>query len=89
MSTGISLFGTWCLQVVDLVMFTKFEAMDSAAVTEDPLIFLGCGHIFTRSTLDGVVDLSKWVIAGGLLHRSFVAAACTHEDHCWAHLIKI
>jgi len=42
-------------EVVDLVMMTHLGEVDLDA---DPLIVLGCGHVFLMSTLDGWMELS-------------------------------
>jgi hypothetical protein len=41
---------------VDFVMFTKYGEIE---IDEDPLIFLSCGHFFTVSTLDGIMELTQ------------------------------
>jgi len=43
-------------EVVDLVMMTRLGEVDLDA---DPLIVLGCGHVFLMSTLDGWMELSS------------------------------
>lgn len=40
-------------QVVDVIMQTTLGEMDDAAVLQDPLIKLPCGHFLCTSTLDG------------------------------------
>ncbi|KAK1810044.1 hypothetical protein LTR12_015592 [Friedmanniomyces endolithicus] len=40
----------------DLVMFETYGDID---LNEDPCIFTGCGHIFTLSSMDGIMDMPK------------------------------
>ncbi|TKA72810.1 hypothetical protein B0A55_09529 [Friedmanniomyces simplex] len=40
----------------DLVMFETYGDID---LNEDPCIFTGCGHIFTLSSMDGIMDMAK------------------------------
>jgi hypothetical protein len=37
----------------------KLAEFSEEELNEDPLLFLGCGHVFPMSTLDGLLDLSK------------------------------
>lgn len=55
------------LQQVDLVQLSNFGQLTGADVEEDPLISLSCGHAFTRSTLDGFLELHTFyeVAKGG------------------------
>ena len=41
---------------VDMILFTEYQDLD---VDADPVIFLPCGHFFSVSTLDGVMDLNS------------------------------
>ncbi|TKA68558.1 hypothetical protein B0A55_11214 [Friedmanniomyces simplex] len=40
----------------DLVMFETYGDID---LNEDPCIFTGCAHIFTLSSMDGIMDMPK------------------------------
>ncbi|TKA59728.1 hypothetical protein B0A55_12684 [Friedmanniomyces simplex] len=40
----------------DLVMFETYGDID---LNEDPCIFTGCGHIYTLSSMDGIMDMPK------------------------------
>ena len=40
---------------VDMILFTEYQDLD---INADPIIFLPCGHFFSMSTVDGVIDLS-------------------------------
>lgn len=44
-------------QEVDYIEFNKYQDAD---LDVDPVLVLSCGHIFTRSTLDGLMDMSKY-----------------------------
>lgn len=37
-----------------------FENLSEASVNSDPLIVLGCGHVFTMSTMDGHMELKTF-----------------------------
>ncbi|RDW81247.1 uncharacterized protein DSM5745_04804 [Aspergillus mulundensis] len=39
---------------VEFIMLQKYAEID---VNEDPMIFLSCGHFYTRSTLDGLMEM--------------------------------
>ncbi|KJE90624.1 hypothetical protein CAOG_001908 [Capsaspora owczarzaki ATCC 30864] len=53
-----SVLKTWNLDaVVDLSEMKKACEIDP---TEDPLIFLGCGHAFAMSTMDGITSLREF-----------------------------
>jgi hypothetical protein len=41
---------------VDVVMLSKYGEIE---IDEDPLIFLSCGHFYTVSTLDGIMELTQ------------------------------
>lgn len=43
-------------RLVDLVMFQKYADID---VDEDPVVFLSCGHFFTRFTMDGIMAITE------------------------------
>lgn len=47
------------MQVVEMLLFTTFKDLSDADVTADPLIVLPCGHLFTTSTLDGLMAMSE------------------------------
>ncbi|KAJ3220067.1 hypothetical protein HDU67_006823 [Dinochytrium kinnereticum] len=42
-------------QRVDLIMFMTYEEID---LDEDPVVILPCGHLFSKSTLDGQVGMN-------------------------------
>ncbi|KAJ0417154.1 hypothetical protein BJY00DRAFT_325758 [Aspergillus carlsbadensis] len=42
-----------CVEFLDMKPYADVD------VNEDPIIFLTCGHFYTRSTLDGVMDLQQ------------------------------
>lgn len=42
---------------VDFVTFQNYKDIDA---DKDPLIFLSCGHFYTRSTLDGIMELTDY-----------------------------
>ncbi|KAI9862170.1 MAG: hypothetical protein M1813_004946 [Trichoglossum hirsutum] len=41
------------------VDFTEFQKYSEIEIDKDPLIFLSCGHFFTISSLDGIMELSE------------------------------
>jgi hypothetical protein len=41
---------------VDLILFEKYGEID---IDENPLIFLSCGHFYTVSSLDGIMELGQ------------------------------
>lgn len=43
----------------DVIMMEhkKLVELTDAELAEAPLLFLGCGHVFPRDSLDGVVEL--------------------------------
>lgn len=43
-------------QQVDMILFTEYQDLD---LNEDPVIFLPCGHYYSMSTLDGVMQLGE------------------------------
>ena len=45
---------------MDLVLVRCFEELSSDDVDDDPLVQLSCGHLLTRSSLDGVISLNRW-----------------------------
>ncbi len=48
-------------QEVDVILMRTFSDLSDADVSEDPLIQLpGCGHVFTRDTLDGHMELHRY-----------------------------
>lgn len=51
--------GIHFIQEVDLLTMKLFEDLTDEDVNEDPLIVLPCSHVFTASTLDGVMELHK------------------------------
>ncbi|KAF3908937.1 hypothetical protein ABW21_db0204613 [Orbilia brochopaga] len=42
---------------IDFFMLLTYEVID---LDEDPVVFLGCGHFFTMSNLDGYLELDKY-----------------------------
>ena len=40
-------------------MNVTFDSLDDAAVSQDPLVVLSCGHAFCTSTLDGHMEMSS------------------------------
>ncbi|KAJ3092248.1 hypothetical protein HK102_009382 [Quaeritorhiza haematococci] len=48
--------------IVDMIMFTELKDHNC---NSDPLIFLGCGHFFAISTLDGMLELNRFYDAQG------------------------
>lgn len=61
------------LQQVDMVMIRCFEELSSEDVDDDPLVQLSCGHLLTRSSLDGVIGLNRW--AGTLAYCTVLGSA--------------
>jgi hypothetical protein len=53
-------------------------------VQEEPLLFLGCGHVYTLSTLDGHAELSKFYQPGasGALEPAPLQADFTAPPTC-------
>ncbi len=41
-------------------MLRDLHELTDADADEDPLLLLGCGHVLTRSTLDGLVALTDF-----------------------------
>ncbi|KAH8594174.1 hypothetical protein B0O99DRAFT_652786 [Bisporella sp. PMI_857] len=41
---------------VDFIMFEKYGEIE---IDKDPLIFLSCGHFYTVSSIDGIMELTK------------------------------
>lgn len=55
------------MQVVDIIMMETLSDLQSEDVDENPLIKLGCGHVWTVETLDGSIHMAeKWVGIGVL-----------------------
>jgi hypothetical protein len=44
-------------QVVDFIEFNEYRYTD---LNRDPVIILNCGHVFTVSTLDGLMDMARY-----------------------------
>ena len=44
-------------QTVDFIEFNEYRDTD---LDSDPVIILNCGHVFTVSTLDGLMDMAKY-----------------------------
>ncbi|KAH8703337.1 hypothetical protein BGW36DRAFT_443478 [Talaromyces proteolyticus] len=42
---------------VDLIEFKEYRNID---IDKDPLLFLSCGHFYTRSSLDGVMEMRQY-----------------------------
>ncbi|KAL4804436.1 P-loop containing nucleoside triphosphate hydrolase protein [Aspergillus unguis] len=42
---------------VEFILLQRYADID---VDEDPILFLACGHFYTRSTLDGVMSLKEY-----------------------------
>lgn len=47
-------------QVVDLVNIKPFGSMNQQDIDDDPLVVLKCGHAYTASTMDGIMDMEKF-----------------------------
>ena len=52
------------MQQIDVVEMRCFSEMTEEDVNSDPLIVLGCGHVCTLSTLDGIMELDKFYERG-------------------------
>lgn len=46
-------------QVVDMIMLSRYK---DVIVDEDPVVFLSCGHFYTISCLDRLMELSKYYV---------------------------
>ncbi|GMH37812.1 hypothetical protein BSKO_05685 [Bryopsis sp. KO-2023] len=46
-------------QVVDQIMFTTFSDLTDEDLETDPLVVLECGHVATKSTMDGWMGLNS------------------------------
>ncbi|KAL3446759.1 hypothetical protein BJX65DRAFT_318478 [Aspergillus insuetus] len=44
------------------VEFLEMRPYANVDVNEDPIIFLSCGHFYTRSTMDGIMDLRQYYL---------------------------
>lgn len=42
-----------------MLLFQTFAELTPKSVDEDPLIMLGCGHAFTMTTLDGIMEMDR------------------------------
>ncbi|KAL1846495.1 hypothetical protein VTK73DRAFT_279 [Phialemonium thermophilum] len=58
--------------VVDLLEMREYSEVN---LDEEPCLFLACGHIFTRTTLDGQMDLSQHYTLSAEGHPVAVAPA--------------
>lgn len=47
-------------QLVDAIMGLTLKDVGEEDVDSDPLVQLGCGHVHTTSTLDGLVELNRY-----------------------------
>jgi NifU-like protein involved in Fe-S cluster formation len=66
---------------VDLIMFTPYSETD---LSENPCLFLPCGHIFTAESLDGVMAMSEYYeldsMTGAPTALKGTAAAFSQEE---------
>ncbi len=42
--------------IVDMLEFNTYEEQD---LDSDPVIFLQCGHFYSRTTLDGIMEIGE------------------------------
>ena len=61
--------------VVDMIEFNTYEDHD---VDSDPIVFLQCGHFYSMSTLDGIVELGKNTSGRALAMISNNFILCTY-----------
>lgn len=47
------------MQVVEIIMMATLSDLQSEDVDENPLIKLGCGHVWTVETLDGSIHMAE------------------------------